>query len=265
MFTAQENSPELLASIAAMKQRQAARAAVNPYPPAGWQKPSYGTREYYQARSYGWISEAQEFEDEARRQRAIRAGGTRAVPPSRHRRPEPQESRQYANHMATTAARDDRLTPQAKALLQVLRARCGNGTETHTTKTTLAAIMSRSVRSIQRYIQELVTFGYICAEIRRNKRGSHTGLILRLCQKVLPFWKDDHGLAVWLQQVDDRLPDPFDFTRPADMIETADLFDFTGRTEMSPKNYSPNLNIIIGRFAPLLAYQWQQRKRKTAT
>ena len=45
----------------------------------------------------------------------------------REKRPVPNESRQYANPMATTAARDDRLTPQAKALLQVIRARAGKG------------------------------------------------------------------------------------------------------------------------------------------
>ena len=73
----------------------------------------------------------------------------------RHSRPAPSYSRQYAAEMATTAARDDRLTPQAKAFLQVLRARCGKGRVTEFAKATLAAVMSRSVRTIRRYLFDL--------------------------------------------------------------------------------------------------------------
>ena len=46
--------------------------------------------------------------------------------PARWFRPEPRASVQYAAHMATTAARDHRLTPQSKAVLQVLRALRGD-------------------------------------------------------------------------------------------------------------------------------------------
>lgn len=232
-------------------------------PPQGWRIPSYTSPEFWTAWADGWISDEKAAEIEAahkrRQERAKASYGTASAPPRRWHRAEPRDSRQYVNPMATTAARDDRLTPQAKALLQVIRARCGNGIETRTTKTTLGAIMSRCTRSIQRYLQELVQFGYIGVGTRRNDRGSHTGLIIRLCQKVLPFWKDDRGLAEWLQEAGDKLPDPFDFTNPQSMANNGYLFDFTGRTEMSPINYSPKLNVIIGKWAPLLASLHKRR------
>ncbi len=84
-----------------------------------------------------------------------RTGGKAPARP-RHTRPAPNESRQYASDMATTAARDDRLTPNAKAFLQVLRARCGKGRETTITKGTAGNIMARSARTIRRYLVDLV-------------------------------------------------------------------------------------------------------------
>lgn len=118
----------------------------------------------------------------------------------RRSRPAPNESRQYAAHMSTTAARDDRLTPNAKALLQVLRARAGKGASTQTTKFTLAAVMSRSARTIARYLRDLEWAGYITTEIRRNSRGLHLGLVVSLCEKVLPFFEEANGLAAWLAE-----------------------------------------------------------------
>jgi hypothetical protein len=103
--------------------------------------------------------------------------------------------------MATTAARDDRLTPQAKAFLQVLRARCGKGRVTEFAKATLAAVMPRSVRTIRRYLFDLEHLGYIAIEIRRTGRGLHAGLIVRLTEKVLPFFDEASGLAAWLVEM----------------------------------------------------------------
>ena len=95
--------------------------------------------------------------------------------------------------MATTAARDDRLTPNAKAFLQVLRARCGKGRVTEFAKATLAAVMSRSARTIRRYLFDLERLGYITTEIRRTGRGLHTGLVVTLTEKVLPFFEEAQG------------------------------------------------------------------------
>ncbi|KQT62236.1 hypothetical protein ASG62_23155 [Aureimonas sp. Leaf427] len=118
----------------------------------------------------------------------------------RHSRPAPNDSRQYAPEMATTAARDDRLTPNAKSFLQVLRARCGKGRSTEFAKATLAAVMSRSARTIRRYIVDLERFGYIKTAIRKTGRGLHTGLVVTITEKTTPFYEDLKGLAAWLAE-----------------------------------------------------------------
>lgn len=123
-----------------------------------------------------------------------------AATPSRWFRPEPRPSVQYAGPMATTAARDRRLTPQSKALLQVLRARCGNGTETATCKTTLAHIMGVTTRSIGRYIAELGRFGYITTRTRHGTTGLYVGITVAITEKVLPCFRKLPWLAGWLAQ-----------------------------------------------------------------
>ena len=130
----------------------------------------------------------------------LRHAGAVRCAPVRWFRPEPRASIQYAGHMATTAARDHRLTPQSKAVLQVLRARCGNGTNTETCKTTLAHIMGVCTRSIGRYIAELIRFGYIEARARRGANGLYTGLVVRITEKVLPCFRNLPWLAGWLAQ-----------------------------------------------------------------
>lgn len=135
----------------------------------------------------------------ARRERAFGVQDTiSAQMPSRWFRPEPRPSVQYAGHMATTAARDHRLTPQSKALLQVLRARCGTGMRTETCKTTLAHIMGVTTRSIGRYVSELVRFGYIDTRVRRGATGLYTGLVVNITAKVLPCFRKLTWLAGWL-------------------------------------------------------------------
>ena len=134
----------------------------------------------------------------------LRHAGAVRCAPVRWFRPEPRASVQYAGHMATTAARDHRLTPQSKAILQVLRARCGTGTVTSTCKTTLAHIMGVCTRSIGRYIAELVRFGYIEARVRRGANGLYTGLVVTVTEKVLPCFRKLPWLAGWLAQ---NMPD----------------------------------------------------------
>ena len=117
----------------------------------------------------------------ARRSRLF--AGAASLSPVRWFRPEPRPSEQYAGHMATTAARDHRLVPQAKAALQVIRARCGTGTHTATTKTTLAHIMGVCTRSIGRYLADLVRFGYIETRTRRGAGGLYVGLVATITEK----------------------------------------------------------------------------------
>ena len=136
------------------------------------------------------------------------SGGATSRP--RHTRPAPNGSRQYSANMATTAARDDRLTPNAKAFLQVLRARCGKGRETSITKGTMGAVMARSPRTIRRYLVDLVRFGYIELETRRNGRGMHLGLVVRITAAVTPFYEDLKGLAKWLAETPAAAFRPFE-------------------------------------------------------
>ena len=176
------------------------------------QDPIYNTPEYWQAVTDGLISWDQAEKDqarfEARSKRARDAKYNKAPAPSRHERQPPCESKQFAKPMSTRAARDDRLTPQAKALLQVIVARTGKGRTTDTTKTTLGAIMNRCPRSIQRYIGELVKFGYIRTQIIKS-RGSGLFVALRIwiMNSVLPFYVKENPLyepGSWLYRLKKR-------------------------------------------------------------
>ncbi|MDY8111171.1 helix-turn-helix domain-containing protein [Fulvimarina sp. 2208YS6-2-32] len=129
--------------------------------------------------------------------------------------------------MATTAARDDRLTPNAKALLQVIRARCGKGTTTSTCKSTLANIMSRSTRTIRRYLLDLARWGYVELQTRRGRSGLDTGLVIKITAAALPFFAEPMGLARWLAQKTEL---------PA--FEPA----FPGVTLLTPKNPTRNIS-----------------------
>ncbi|WP_062232315.1 hypothetical protein [Aureimonas sp. N4] len=156
----------------------------------------------------------------------------------RHARSAPRESRQYSGAMATTAARDDRLTPHAKAFLQVLRARCGKSRQTAITKGTMGAVMARSARTIRRYLADLVRFGYIQLAVRRNARGLHLGLTVTLTDLVMPFYEDAKGLARWLAETPSAAALPFKAVlSPAQ----------TGVTVLSSNNQSQmNLSLILG-------------------
>ncbi|GGE24859.1 hypothetical protein GCM10011390_50360 [Aureimonas endophytica] len=205
--------------------------------PAGAPHPDFAARAaIWRDQAAGLISVAEAQRRSANVGRAVeRRAKSETVSVPRHARPAPSASRQYANAMATTAARDDRLVPQAKALLQVLRARCGKGRETATTKTTLAAIMSRSARSIGRYLRDLERFGYIRTSIRATARGLHTGLVIAISDAVAPFFEQPGALAAWLAEKPIALDTAF--TGRA-------VSGFQGRTRLSPKNQTPNISIL---------------------
>lgn len=178
----------------------------------GFPKPRFGSPAYQQYLQKGYISkeeaEADALMQQIRAERARKAmpinaralTSNRAIAsaqsaitartniPLRWAKEAPIPSDQYAPNMATSAARDDRLTPNAKALLQIIHARCARAGETETTKATLANIMNRSVRSIQRYLADLVQFGYLNARIKRNHRGLYIGLILSVTKRTKPFY-----------------------------------------------------------------------------
>lgn len=217
------------ALLALLERQRSSRTANQSRRPASFEKPPYGTREYFEAVKWGWISEPEFEADELayveRSARAKAASGSRADRPARHDQPAPADSRQYANQMATTAARDRRLVPEAKALLTILRARCGRGTRTETTKTTLSAIMKRHPRSIQRYLADLIRFGYITTTTRRGQGGLYSGLIVSMTEAVMPFYAKAKELAGWLTETADVLAPQLRLPR-----------GFPDRTGLSPKN-----------------------------
>ncbi|KKN72738.1 hypothetical protein LCGC14_0407900 [marine sediment metagenome] len=201
----------------------------------------------FEARAKIWRDQANgliSIAEAQRRSAAIGAPPTRAKgsparssAPARprHSRPAPNASRQYAGTMATTAARDDRLTPNAKAMLQVIRARCGKGRETSTCKATLGSIMSRSARTIRRYLVDLVRWGYLEVETRRTARGLHTGLVIRITEKTLPFFAETKGLARWLAETEPFKP--FAASKPAGHRVTF----------LTPKNESQKDSLLQGK------------------
>lgn len=206
--------------------------------PAGDVHPDFAARAaIWRDQAAGVISIAEAQRRSSNIGRAVTAKvERRAAPPSpRHLRPAPNESRQYAGAMATTACRDDRLVPQAKALLQVLRARCGKGRETKTTKTTLAAVMSRSTRSIARYLRDLEACGYIATRIRSTGCGLHLGLVVTITEKTVPFYETAGALASWLASTPEALSHSF-----AGRV----LSGKAGMTSLSPKNQTSNISIL---------------------
>jgi hypothetical protein len=153
--------------------------------------------------------------------------------------------------MATTAARDDRLTPNAKAFLQILRARCGKTGTTEITKGTMGNVMSRSPRTIRRYLVDLVRHGYIKLEIRRTGRGLHTGLIVTITDLVTPFYEEVIGLARWLAATPSALFRPFEAVLSSGK---------QGVTKLTPKNQTSKYHLLEkrlgdGKRAGILALQ----------
>jgi hypothetical protein len=212
--------------------------------PAHWMKPAYGSQQYRYALSMGWITDDEQRADhdqhQKRRQRAKESAGKRGSDPGRWSNPAPPESRQYGADYSTEAARDSRLTMGAKALLQIIRARCGRTMQTAFTKGTMANLIGRSTRTVQRYIAELERFGYIKTEIRRGWGGLHSGLIVMISEKVRPFYARHEALAVWMiEQTAESSRQIAAVTR-----NTVKTFGFLGRTGTSHTNQINN-NLLL--------------------
>jgi hypothetical protein len=204
--------------------------------PANYTRPAYGTREWYGDYGRGWFGDAERFADEAahaeqvakteaRSARAKQSRYATATVPTRWTNKAPRPTQQYANPMATTGIRDARLCMGARALLVLIRARCGKGNFTEATKYALAFHMGRSTRTIQRYLVDLVRFGYLKADVRTNRKGMFTGLRIRLTEKVAPFWAKHEELAKWMHNSNESL-------------------GFKDRTKVSYKNHLKNLSTI---------------------
>ena len=193
---------ELAASIArvnAYMERKGQEAGSRPH---GFKKPPFGTSEYRHAHAVGWVSNEEALADRKayleRSERAKASYGCLGKPNPRESRPAPRKTLQYAGAMSMTANIDDRLTPQAKATLGIIRAFCGKGRFVDTTKSFLATRMSRHARSILRYLTQLKDAGYIVIETRRNRIGMDIGIRIWITDAVFPFFAKDGPLAEWL-------------------------------------------------------------------
>lgn len=238
-----EHTPETRAQIAAIAARREAKNRLSPRP-AHWLKPAYASQQYRYALSMGWITDAEHRADheqhQNRRKRGRESAGTRASTPARWDNQAPPESRQYGADYSTEAARDTRLTMGAKALLQLIRARCGRTMQTAFTKGTMANLIGRSTRTVQRYIAELERFGYIKTEIRRGWGGLHSGLIVMISEKVRPFYAKHEALAVWMaEQGAAKVQQVALITRKA--VQT---FGFLGKTQLSHTNLIRNTLLL---------------------
>lgn len=153
----------------------------------------FGTPEYWQQVARGAITWSQAERDQARHEaRSARAkassGNTRRDP--RAERSAPDDSRQWCREMATTAFRDDRLTPGAKALLAIIVAETGDyeASGRMLNKGYLARRIGRSTRTIQRYLAQLRRYGYIAAQVIATRAGWCIGQVIRALPLVRPFW-----------------------------------------------------------------------------
>lgn len=229
---------DISASLIELVRRQRAERPER-FKPHNYTRPPYGSREWYGDYARGWFGDTERAADEAAHieamaateARSARAKASRyasATAPARWTNKPPRPTRQYVNPMATEAMRDPRLCMGARALLVLLRARCGKGNVTDATKYALAIQMGRSVRTIQRYVVDLVRFGYVKTAIRTNYKGMFTGLRVWLTERVAPFWTKHEELAVWLSQASETI-------------------GFQDRTKLSPKNQTLNLFDVLGR------------------
>ncbi len=90
------------------------------------------------------------------------------------------------------------------------------------------SVLARSTRTIRRYLVDLVRFGYVELETRRNARGMHLGLTVTITQKVVPFYEEAQGLARWLAET------PAAVFRPFEAVVSGSQ----GMTSLSPRNQS---------------------------
>src|SRR5512135_2471561 len=90
--------------------------------------------------------------------------------------------------MATTAVRDQRLVMGARACLQLIRALVGRAASRLITKAVLARALGVSIRTIQRYLSEARTLGYITTMAVFDAAGRQIGQRISITDKLRPFW-----------------------------------------------------------------------------
>lgn len=110
--------------------------------------------------------------------------------PKRYALKPKEQTHRYSKWMSVDAAEDPRLGHGAVRLLQLIRCLSGRATHLETTRASLGARINRHMKSVGRYLRELVKFGYLRITHRTNGYGMVTGLYIYLTAKVLPKFKD---------------------------------------------------------------------------
>jgi hypothetical protein len=158
----------------------------------------YGTLEYnrwfaaaLRAKTYTWEQAERDQADylaRSQRARAAQASGARHDDP-RANRPAPRPSKQWCQAINTRVAADDRLSQGAKNCLVFIVSEIGNRGQRILCNSYLGYLMSRSPRTVQRYIAQLKKYGYIKAVELHCQRGMTTGReISVVASAVRPFW-----------------------------------------------------------------------------
>ena len=130
-----------------------------------------------------FVQQAQRSE----RARTAQRDGKRKPKPKRASAPLPSKSKMFIPAMAADGARDTGLTIGAKACLVFIFALSQK--REMITKAGLAALLSRSIRQVQRYLEELEDRDYITRDMAHSAAGWVIGQIIKITAKVLPFFQ----------------------------------------------------------------------------
>ena len=105
-------------------------------------------------------------------------------------------SRQFARNLATTVARDPRLSPSATRLAVLLVAVCGKANHVDATRGYFASRLGVSERTVARLLAMLRVNGYVSTVRTVGERNETTGLRIRLLDALLPYWDAEREQGV---------------------------------------------------------------------
>ncbi|KAA0676526.1 hypothetical protein [Azospirillum brasilense] len=159
-------------------------------------RPKFGTPAYYAAISAGSIS-WEDADQDWQRVQERRQHWVATPTPRRVFRDRPVRKRQYARAMATTVARDSRISSGAVRLLVILRAMCGERGFVATTNAALCDAVEKSPATIKRWLRELrgdlpggiPGDAYVTTDIIREG-GVPVGIYVELTKLVQPFYEN---------------------------------------------------------------------------
>lgn len=96
--------------------------------------------------------------------------------PRRKQRMRPEASRTFVKPLRQSLFQDARLMPGSVRLIALLAGWAGHGRAIETNLGTLARHLGRSVRQVQRYLQDAMEEGYLRVTRTANRMGMITGL-----------------------------------------------------------------------------------------